>query len=63
MFVPKSQRSLENNFCNIYVRGFDENYTEGDLVSFFSQYGKITSTCLMKNEKGESKKFGFVCYE
>ena len=63
MFVPKSQRSLENNFCNIYVRGFDENYTEGDLVSFFSEYGKITSTCLMKNEKGESKKFGFVCYE
>lgn len=63
MFIPKAQRSLENNFCNIYVRGFEENFTDAELNSYFANYGKITSSCLMRNEKGESKKFGFVCFE
>jgi len=36
---------------------------EETLRKEFEKYGKITSLKIMRNEKGVSKGFGFVCYE
>jgi polyadenylate-binding protein len=47
---------------NLYVRGFDENWGEEDLINYYAQYGEIESSKLMKDENGMSRKFGFVCF-
>ena len=47
---------------NLYVRGFDEAFTEAELRQKFSGFGKIESVKIMFDEDGRSKKFGFVCF-
>lgn len=53
----------ETRFNNLYVRGFDENFTEEQLEQLFSKFGDLGSVKIMKNEDGTSKKFGFVCFK
>ena len=48
--------------CNLYVRGFDEDFTEEELREKFSGFGKIESVMIMFDACGRSKKFGFVCF-
>lgn len=51
---------------NLYVRGFDENFTEDDLKQFFGELGVVESVKIptkMENGAEVSKKFGFVCFE
>jgi polyadenylate-binding protein len=47
---------------NLYVRGFDETLTEGQLTDLFAQWGEIESVKIQCDAQGRSKKFGFVCY-
>ncbi|PIN11134.1 Polyadenylate-binding protein (RRM superfamily) [Handroanthus impetiginosus] len=65
-FVKKSDRALpshEAKYTNLYVKNFDTGLSEGDLNEKFSQYGKILSLVIAKDENGASKGFGFVNFE
>ena len=47
---------------NLYVRGFDETMTEEQIKEMFSRYGEVESVKIMRDENGNSRNFGFVCY-
>ncbi|XP_048225667.1 polyadenylate-binding protein 7 [Ricinus communis] len=47
---------------NVYVKNIDDDVTDEELREHFSQCGTITSAKLMKDDKGRSKGFGFVCF-
>lgn len=47
---------------NIYVKNLTDAVNEDALRSHFSSYGTIVSAKVMRNEKGISKGFGFVCF-
>ena len=49
---------------NIYVKEIPKkNFSDNELKKLFEKYGKINSALVLKDEKGESKGFGFVCFE
>nr|DAD28650.1 TPA_asm: hypothetical protein HUJ06_030118 [Nelumbo nucifera] len=47
---------------NVYVKNIDDNVGDDELREHFSRCGTITSVKLMRDEKGISKGFGFVCF-
>ncbi|CAL5332415.1 unnamed protein product [Camellia sinensis] len=47
---------------NVYVKNFDDDVIDDELREHFSQCGTITSAKLMRDEKGTSRWFGFVCF-
>ncbi|CAA2973664.1 polyadenylate-binding 7 [Olea europaea subsp. europaea] len=65
-FVKKSDRSLpspEAKYTNLYIKNLDPGVTEEVLKEKFSEYGKIISLIISKDENGESRGFGFVNFE
>ena len=62
-FLEKGRRrTVKRN--NIYVKEIPKkNFTDKELIELFSKFGKINSAIVLKDEKGESKGFGFVCFE
>lgn len=58
----KMERVNRYQGLNLYVKNLDDKLTEDDLREFFSPYGNITSCRIMKNENGNSRGFGFVCF-
>lgn len=46
----------------MYVKNIDDDVTDEELIEHFSQCGTITSAKIMRDEKGISKGFGFVCF-
>lgn len=44
------------------MKNIDDNVTDEELREHFSQCGTITSAKLMRDVKGISKGFGFVCF-
>lgn len=47
---------------NIYVKNIDDNVSDEGLRDHFSACGTITSAKVMRDDKGISKGFGFVCF-
>ena len=48
---------------NIYVKEIPKkNFDNKDLENLFSKFGEIKSAIVLKDEKNESKGFGFVCF-
>lgn len=62
--IEKYNKDLkkESKFNNLYVRGFDENFTEEQLIDLFKPFGELGSVKLMVDSEGKSRKFGFVCF-
>lgn len=50
-------------FTNVYIKNFGQDVDEQKLTEVFSKHGKITSVCVMKDENGKSRGFGFVNFE
>ncbi|KAH0791547.1 Polyadenylate-binding protein [Histomonas meleagridis] len=48
---------------NLYVRGFDKQMTDDRLKEIFSEFGEIESYTIKRDESGNSREFGFVCYK
>jgi polyadenylate-binding protein len=48
---------------NLYIKYIEDHVDEEKLKKVFEKFGTITSLKIMRNEKGLSKGFGFVCYE
>jgi len=47
---------------NLYIKNLEDGIDDERLRSVFSTYGTITSAKVMKDDKGYSKGFGFVCF-
>ncbi|CAL9135662.1 unnamed protein product, partial [Musa textilis] len=65
-FIRKSDRvsiSPEANFTNLYMKNLDQDITEELIKLKFSEFGKILSVYIAKDDNGNSKGFGFVNFE
>ncbi|OAY42807.1 polyadenylate-binding protein 7 [Manihot esculenta] len=58
----RKEQILKYKGSNVYVKNIDDDVTDEDLKEHFSQCGTITSAKLMRDDKGRSKGFGFVCF-
>ena len=59
-----SWHSKYKDSAYIYIGNFPYELTEGDLVIICSQYGEIVDCRIARDkETGNSKGFGFICYE
>ena len=47
---------------NLYIKNLDEAVDDETLRQEFSQFGTITSSRIMRDDKGASRGFGFVCF-
>ncbi|XP_032950080.1 polyadenylate-binding protein 1-like isoform X2 [Rhinolophus ferrumequinum] len=54
-------RAME--FTNIYVKNFQVDVDEQGLQELFSQFGKMLSVKVMRDDSGNSRGFGFVNFE
>lgn len=68
IFKSRQERETERRaerakFTNVYIKNFGLDVDEQKLTEVFSKYGKISSACVMKNDNGKSRGFGFVNFE
>jgi polyadenylate-binding protein len=47
---------------NLYIKNLEDDVDDDKLRAEFEPYGAITSCKVMRDEKGSSKGFGFVCF-
>ncbi|KAE8717033.1 Polyadenylate-binding protein 7 [Hibiscus syriacus] len=58
----RKEQIMKYKASNVYVKNIDDEVTDEELREHFSQCGTITSAKLMRDNKGLSKGFGFVCF-
>jgi polyadenylate-binding protein len=60
----KFQNDITNKYSgvNLYVKNLGDDVNETKLRAEFGVHGQITSAEVMRDEKGNSKGFGFVCF-
>jgi len=58
----KRERMSKFQGVNLYVKNLDESIDDAKLREEFSAAGTITSAKVMRDDKGQSKGFGFVCF-
>jgi len=59
--VSGSKNPLKQN--NIFIKNLDNTVTDESLKDEFCKFGKVISAKVMTHANGQSKCFGFVCYE
>lgn len=65
-FVKKSDRILPSpdaKFTNLYMKNLDLDVTEELLREKFSEFGKIASLVISRDDNGTSRGFGFVNFD
>ncbi|XP_029965617.1 polyadenylate-binding protein 1-like [Salarias fasciatus] len=67
-FQPYEDREAElaiqsREFTNVYIKNFGDDLDDGRLKELFSRYGPTSSVCVMRDENGGSKGFGFARFE
>eukprot|EP00744_Colponema_vietnamica_P000367 GILI01000643.1.p2 GENE.GILI01000643.1~~GILI01000643.1.p2 ORF type:complete len:590 (-),score=224.90 GILI01000643.1:271-2040(-) len=60
--AQKAENQLKYVGVNLYVKNLEDTVDDDKLREAFSKFGTITSTKVMRDEKGVSKGFGFVCF-
>jgi polyadenylate-binding protein len=58
----KQERINKYQGVNLYVKNLDETLEDAAFKEAFEVYGQITSCKIMRDDKGNAKGFGFVCY-
>ncbi|CAN8065147.1 unnamed protein product [Agarophyton chilense] len=58
----RAERSQKYQGINLYVKNLSDDIDDERLRAEFSPYGTITSAKVMRDDKGFSKGFGFVCF-
>lgn len=61
--LERDNTSINAKFNNVFVKNLAESTTEDHLTKKFGEFGKITSTVVMRADDGKSKCFGFVNFE
>jgi len=66
-FMSKRERlekigDQQKKYKNIFIKNFGPEYTDAQLTELCKDFGDITSACVMKNDDGTSKGFGFVAF-
>ncbi|CAH8337396.1 unnamed protein product [Eruca vesicaria subsp. sativa] len=67
-FVRRQDRTSSEGgrvprFTNVYVKNLPKEVNDDELEKTFGKYGDISSAVVMKDERGESKRFGFVNFK
>lgn len=58
----KNERQSRYQGVNLYVKNLDDSVDDARLREEFTQFGTITSAKIMRDDKENSKGFGFVCF-
>lgn len=58
----REERMQKYSGMNLYVKNLDDSVDDEKIRSEFAPYGTITSAKVMRDDKGRSKNFAFVCY-
>lgn len=58
----KLERMKKLQGVNLYVKNLSDDIDDDKLREEFAPFGTITSCKIMRDEKGESRGFGFVCF-
>mmetsp|Transcript_23229 Transcript_23229/g.39930 ORF Transcript_23229/g.39930 Transcript_23229/m.39930 type:complete len:680 (-) Transcript_23229:251-2290(-) len=58
----KMEKLMKYQGLNVYVKNLDDTVDDQKLSEDFAQFGEITSAKVMRDDKGISKGFGFVCF-
>jgi len=58
----KQEQLAKFQGVNLYIKNLDDDFDDDKLRGVFTQFGTITSCRVMRDGKGNSKGFGFVCY-
>jgi len=58
----KLERIGKYQGVNLYVKNLDDTFDDEKLKEAFAVFGGITSVKVMRDDKDNSKGFGFVCY-
>ncbi|KAI9314378.1 hypothetical protein BX666DRAFT_1862100 [Dichotomocladium elegans] len=58
----KLEKLAKYQGVNLYVKNLDDDIDDEKLRQEFSVYGAITSAKIMRDDKDNSKGFGFVCF-
>ncbi|XP_028789976.1 polyadenylate-binding protein 7-like [Neltuma alba] len=58
----RKEQILKYKGSNIYVKNIGDDVSDEELRDHFSSCGTITSAKVMRDDKGISKGFGFVCF-
>lgn len=64
-FKSRKEREAEMGakaveFTNVYIKNFGEDIDSEKLKNIFTEFGKTLSVCVMTDERGRSRGFGFV---
>ncbi|GFS95731.1 polyadenylate-binding protein 1 [Nephila pilipes] len=60
-FIPREKKN--DQFRNIYIKNFQNAMKDEDLRELCKKFGTILSSKVMTDKNGESRGFGFVCFE
>lgn len=60
--AQKYEKTLKYQGVNLYVKNLEDDMDEEKLQAEFAPFGTITSCKIMKDDKGVSRGFGFVCF-
>lgn len=58
----RQERANKYQGLNLYVKNLDETVSDEKLREVFANYGDITSAKVMRDDKENSRGFGFVCF-
>jgi polyadenylate-binding protein len=58
----KMERMQKLQGVNLYVKNLSDDIDDDKLREEFAVYGTITSCKIMRDDKGQSRGFGFVCF-
>nr|XP_010923280.1 polyadenylate-binding protein 7 isoform X2 [Elaeis guineensis] len=62
LYEEKRNEQIRKNASNVYVKNIDDAVDDNALRERFSQCGNVTSAKIMRDDKGISRGFGFVCF-
>ncbi|KAI0273747.1 hypothetical protein BC834DRAFT_1030395 [Gloeopeniophorella convolvens] len=60
--AAKMEKMSKYQGVNLYIKNLEDNFDDDKLRAEFEPFGTITSCKVMRDEKGTSKGFGFVCF-
>ncbi|GBL75752.1 Polyadenylate-binding protein 1 [Araneus ventricosus] len=60
-FIPRVKKY--DSFKNVYIKNFELALKDEDLKELCEKFGTILSSKVMTDENGESRGFGFVCFQ